>query len=38
MRRLGEPGYQQQMWFAQETLDAELSGRPQGRTSDVITT
>lgn len=36
MRRLGEPEYQEQMRFAQETLDAELSGKAQGRASDVI--
>lgn len=37
MRRLREPEYQHQMRFAQETLDTELSGRAQGRASDVAT-
>ncbi|MEU5265253.1 VOC family protein [Amycolatopsis sp. NPDC021455] len=37
MRRLGEPRYQEQMRFAQETLDAELSGRARGRASEVVT-
>jgi PhnB protein len=36
MRRLGEPRYQEQMRFAQETLDAELSGRVQGQGSQVV--
>jgi uncharacterized glyoxalase superfamily protein PhnB len=35
MRRLNEPRYQEQMRFAQETLDAELSGRAHGRASAV---
>ena len=37
MRRLGEPRYQEQMRFAQETLDAELSGRAHGHASPVAT-
>jgi PhnB protein len=37
MRRLDEPGYQEQMRFAQQTLDAELSGRDHGRASAVVT-
>ncbi|MET8998578.1 VOC family protein [Amycolatopsis sp. Hca4] len=37
MRRLAEPRYQEQMRYAQETLDAELSGRARGRASAVIT-
>lgn len=32
-RRLQEPAYAEQMRVAQETLDAELSGRAQGRSS-----
>lgn len=36
MRRLGEPEYQEQMRFAQETLDAELGGRVRGRASAVV--
>lgn len=35
MRRLDEPEYQEQMRFAQETLDAELSGRSRGTASAV---
>ena len=35
MRRLDEPEYQEQMRFAQETLDAELSGRDRGTASAV---
>ena len=35
MRRLDEPEYQEQMRFAQETLDAELSGRGRGTASAV---
>lgn len=37
MRRLDEPRYREQMQFAQQTLDAELSGRTQGRASAVAT-
>jgi PhnB protein len=37
MRRLSEPRYQEQMRFAQQTLDAELSGRAQGQASPVVT-
>jgi PhnB protein len=37
MRRLNQSEYQEQMRFAQETLDTELSGRAQGRASAVIT-
>jgi PhnB protein len=37
MRRLDEPRYQEQMRFAQETLDAELSGRARGQGSPVVT-
>ncbi|WP_202818962.1 VOC family protein [Actinosynnema sp. ALI-1.44] len=36
MRRLDLPEYQEQMRFAQETLDVELSGRTQGRASEVV--
>lgn len=32
-KRLREPAYAESMRLAQETLDAELSGRPQGRSS-----
>lgn len=32
-RRLRDPGYAEGMRVAQETLDAELSGRRQGRAS-----
>lgn len=35
MRRLQEPEFAEQMRFAQATLDAELSGRAQGRASAV---
>lgn len=37
LRRLDEPDYQEQMRFAQRTLDAELSGRGHGRTWAVAT-
>lgn len=36
MRRLSELRYQEQMRFAQESLDAELSGRAQGQSSPVV--
>lgn len=36
LRRLDKPEYQEQMRFAQRTLDAELSGRSHGRTWAVI--
>ncbi|MBS2537209.1 VOC family protein [Catenulispora sp. NF23] len=36
MRRLDEPGYQEQMRYAQESLDAELSGRAAGQASPVV--
>ncbi|MBE1469947.1 VOC family protein [Kibdelosporangium phytohabitans] len=36
MRRLDLPEYQEQMRYAQETLDIELSGRAQGRASEVV--
>ncbi len=36
MRRLEEPRYREQMRSAQETLDAELSGRARGRASAVV--
>jgi PhnB protein len=36
MRRLDRPEYQEQMRVAQETLDAELSGRTHGRASAVV--
>jgi PhnB protein len=32
-QRLSEPGYAEQMRIAQQTLDAELSARPEGRSS-----
>lgn len=35
-QRLQEPVYADQMRVAQETLDAELSGRAQGRSSAPI--
>ncbi|MEY9857743.1 PhnB protein [Catenulispora sp. GAS73] len=35
MRRLDEPEYQEQMRYAQESLDAELSGRSVGQASPV---
>ena len=35
MRRLDEPEYRNQMRYAQESLDAELSGRVQGQASPV---
>ncbi|WP_405136101.1 VOC family protein [Nocardia sp. NBC_01388] len=37
MRRLELPGYREQMRFAQESLDAELSGRAHGYASAVVT-
>ncbi|MEU3839525.1 VOC family protein [Streptomyces sp. NPDC028635] len=37
-KRLGEPRYAESMRVAQETLDAELSGRRQGRSSAPVRT
>ncbi|MEV0976188.1 VOC family protein [Streptomyces sp. NPDC049915] len=37
-KRLQEPRYAESMRVAQETLDAELSGRPQGRSSAPVRT
>ncbi|HKN52815.1 MAG TPA: VOC family protein [Amycolatopsis sp.] len=36
-KRLQDPGYAESMRVAQETLDAELSGRSQGRSSAPVT-